>query len=86
MNLDLKNKHAIVCGSTQGIGKAVALELALLGANVTLVARNEYSLKKVKDSLKIKPAVLKQTVATKLKVNQPGKNYKPVTNKQSSKQ
>ena len=46
MNLDLENKRALVCGSTQGIGKAVALELALLGANVTLVARNEDSLKK----------------------------------------
>lgn len=39
------------------------------------------SLKKVKDSLKIKPAVLKQTVTTKLKVNQPSTNHKPVTNK-----
>ncbi|MEI6021374.1 MAG: short-chain dehydrogenase, partial [Bacteroidota bacterium] len=28
MNLDLKNKRAIVCGSTQGIGKAAAIELA----------------------------------------------------------
>lgn len=51
MNLDLKNKRALVCGSTQGIGKAVALELALMGANVTLVARNEESLKKVKAEL-----------------------------------
>jgi 3-oxoacyl-[acyl-carrier protein] reductase len=51
MNLDLKNKKAIVCGSTQGIGKAVAMELALLGANVTLVARNEQSLKQVKAEL-----------------------------------
>ncbi len=51
MNLELKNKRAIVCGSTQGIGKAVAMELALLGANVTLVARNEQSLKKVKSEL-----------------------------------
>lgn len=51
MNLDLKNKRALVCGSTQGIGKAVALELALLGANVTLVARNEQSLKQVKSEL-----------------------------------
>ncbi len=31
----------MVCGSTQGIGKACAEHLALLGANVTLVARNE---------------------------------------------
>lgn len=45
MNLDLKGKTALVCGSTQGIGKASALELALLGANVTLVARNEEKLK-----------------------------------------
>ena len=45
MNLDLTNKNAIVCGSTQGIGKAIALELASLGANVTLAARNEEKLK-----------------------------------------
>lgn len=46
MNLDLRHKNAIVCGSTQGLGKASAIELALLGANVTLVARNETSLQK----------------------------------------
>lgn len=45
MNLDLTGKHALVCGSTQGIGKAAAIELALLGADVTLVARNEEKLK-----------------------------------------
>ena len=45
MNLDLTGKKAIVCGSTQGIGKAAATELALLGASVTLIARNEESLK-----------------------------------------
>ncbi|AKD02931.1 SDR family oxidoreductase [Pontibacter korlensis] len=47
MDLNLKNKHALVCGSTQGIGKAVAVELAQLGANVTLVARNEQKLQQV---------------------------------------
>ena len=45
MNLDLTGKHALVCGSTQGIGKAAAMELASLGANVTLMARNEPRLK-----------------------------------------
>ncbi len=45
MNLDLTGKTALVCGSTQGIGKATAIELALLGANVTLIARNEDVLK-----------------------------------------
>lgn len=44
MNLDLSGKRAVVCGSTQGIGKASAIELALLGAEVTLIARNEESL------------------------------------------
>lgn len=47
MDLSLKNKNAIVCGSTQGIGKAIAMELAYLGANITLIARNEDKLKTV---------------------------------------
>ena len=45
MNLDLKNKTALVCGSTQGIGKASAIELASLGATVILMARDEEKLK-----------------------------------------
>ncbi|MBI3509584.1 MAG: SDR family oxidoreductase [Bacteroidetes bacterium] len=45
MNIDLRGKHALVCGSSQGIGKAAAMELALLGADVTLVSRNEPRLK-----------------------------------------
>ena len=51
MNLDLKGKNAVVCGSTQGIGKAAAVELALLGAAVTLVSRNEEKLKTTLASL-----------------------------------
>lgn len=47
MNLDLYGKRAVVCGSTQGIGKASALELASLGATITLIARDENKLKKV---------------------------------------
>lgn len=45
MNLQLKDKIAVVCGSTQGIGKASAIELSRLGATVVLVARNEDKLK-----------------------------------------
>jgi 3-oxoacyl-[acyl-carrier protein] reductase len=45
MNLSLEGKNAIVCGSTQGIGLAIAEELALLGANCTLLARNEEALR-----------------------------------------
>jgi 3-oxoacyl-[acyl-carrier protein] reductase len=51
MNLNLTGKTALVCGSTQGIGKATALELAQLGANVTLMARNEATLQEVLESL-----------------------------------
>ncbi len=44
MNLLLQHKTAIVCGSTQGIGLASAIELANLGATCVLIARNEASL------------------------------------------
>lgn len=51
MNLDLTGKKALVCGSTQGIGKAAALELALLGADIVLIARNEPRLNTVLEQL-----------------------------------
>ena len=52
MDLNLEGKRAVVCGSTQGIGKASAIELALLGASVTLIARNETKLVAVMGELK----------------------------------
>ncbi len=54
MELSLTGKRALVCGSTQGIGKASAIELAVLGASVTLVARDKA---KLKDALKELPQV-----------------------------
>ena len=48
MNLDLTGRRALVGGSTQGIGKAVAQELALMGAQVTLIARNAEELESVR--------------------------------------
>lgn len=44
MNTDLTSRRAVVCGSTKGIGRACALELASLGASVCLAARNESDL------------------------------------------
>ncbi|MDP4285144.1 MAG: SDR family oxidoreductase [Bacteroidota bacterium] len=53
MNLDLTGKTAIVCGSSQGLGLATAIELSLLGAEVTLMARNENKLKEAVKKLDI---------------------------------
>ncbi len=76
MNLNLNNKNALVCGSTQGIGKATAISLATEGANVTLVARNEDKLKQVLSELPspenhsyivadfLNPEILKEKVTT----------------------
>lgn len=53
MNLDLKGKRAVVCGSTQGLGLAAATEIALLGAEVVLMSRNEENLQQAVNSLSI---------------------------------
>jgi len=53
MNLNLSGKSALVCGSSQGIGLATAQEIALLGGNVALLARNEQSLKQALETLDI---------------------------------
>src|SRR5690606_34833328 len=44
--MSLKNKTAVVCGSTQGIGWETAKLLANKGATIVLVARNEETLNK----------------------------------------
>jgi 3-oxoacyl-[acyl-carrier protein] reductase len=44
MNLSLLNKNALIGGASAGIGRAIAIELAALGANVTLMARTESAL------------------------------------------
>ena len=51
MDINLKEKKAFVCGSTQGIGRAAAVELANLGASIVLLARNEDSLQQVRNEL-----------------------------------
>jgi len=51
MNILLENKVALVGGSTSGIGKAIAYQLADCGASVVLMARNEAKLQNVLASL-----------------------------------
>ncbi len=49
--MDFRAKNALVCGSTQGIGRAIAEELARRGAAITLAARNEEVLQQVRQGL-----------------------------------
>lgn len=51
MIINFENKNAMVCGSTRGIGRAIAFELANSNAHITLVARNEEKLKQMVEEL-----------------------------------
>ncbi len=51
MKINLSGKTALVCGSSAGIGQAIAKELANAGARIILLARNPEKLKQVADSL-----------------------------------
>ena len=47
MDLSLVGRTAVVCGSSQGIGRAIATELAKLGCSITVMARNPERLESV---------------------------------------
>src|SRR5450631_1681524 len=51
MELGLKNKIAFVAASSQGLGKSVALELAMEGAKVIICGRNKQNLEKTKQEI-----------------------------------
>ena len=48
---DLSGKTAIITGASKGIGKAIALQLASYGANISLVARNKLELDQVENKI-----------------------------------
>lgn len=54
MEIILKGKKALVGGASRGLGKAIAIQLAACGAEVTLMARNEEKLKAVLEELPVK--------------------------------
>ena len=47
MDLNLSGHRAVVCGSSQGIGRAIAIQLSRQGADITLMARNPERLESV---------------------------------------
>ena len=51
MNFNLNGKRALLCGSTDGIGKATAILMASLGAEIILLARNQEKLKNTLNNL-----------------------------------
>lgn len=52
MDMGLKNKTALVTGSTKGIGKAIAIELAKEGVNVLINGRNYEEVEKTVNEIK----------------------------------
>lgn len=51
VELSLSGKTALVCGSSSGIGRAIAMEMAESGARILLFARNPGKLQAVIDAL-----------------------------------
>ncbi|XP_065221275.1 3-ketodihydrosphingosine reductase [Planococcus citri] len=56
---DINGKHVLITGGSSGIGKGVAIEVAKLGANVTIVARDAVKLQSAVDE--IQKACVKQS-------------------------
>ncbi|MCR8842328.1 SDR family oxidoreductase [Paenibacillus sp. SC116] len=64
MDMGLRNKTALVTGSTKGIGKAIAIELAREGANVLVNGRNNEEVERTVQELKAEfPATSPQHAA-----------------------
>jgi len=51
MDLGIAGKKALVFGASSGLGRAIAIELAIEGAQVTLCSRNEEKLASLAESL-----------------------------------
>ncbi len=83
MNLNLKNKNAIVCASSQGLGKAAALDLAEEGVNLAICSRDQNKINKVKEEIHQKINSEIKVLALKVDLDSPDEIqafYKQVEN------
>jgi 3-oxoacyl-[acyl-carrier protein] reductase len=64
MDMGIKGKAALVTGSTKGIGKAIAIELAKEGADVLVNGRNEQEVQQLVAELKAAYPTTSPQVAT----------------------
>ncbi len=83
MNLNLKNKNAIVCASSQGLGKAAAIDLAEEGVNLAICSRDQDKINKVKEEIHQKINSEIKVIALKVDLDSPDEIqafYKQVEN------
>ena len=71
MNLNLNNKNAIVCASSQGLGKAAALDLAEEGVNLAICSRDQDKINKVKEEIHQKINSEIKVIALKVDLDSP---------------
>lgn len=73
MNLELKNRSAIITGAGKGIGKAIAVALAAEGVNLGIIARTSADLESLQASLAstygVKVIVASADIAVKAEVD-----------------
>jgi 3-oxoacyl-[acyl-carrier protein] reductase len=69
MDLGLKEKVAVVTGSSRGIGRGIALGLALEGCRIVLCARNQVDLMKAEEAVRARNV---ETLALPLDITKPG--------------
>ena len=62
MKIDLANKTILITGSSDGIGKMLAIELSKLGANIILLGRNQKKLNNVYDQLNTSTSLQKHLI------------------------
>ncbi len=63
MDLGIRGRRALVCGSSRGLGRACAFSLAREGVEVTLVARTREPLERTAEEIRVATGVGVTTVA-----------------------